>query len=917
MARHLVPPSTKVKSEVIFGLTFIEIFICLLGLGFSALFLLADLGENIQIIGFLGGLAITFLLIMKAGNLRGYQFFFYFFTFNLRKKKMENVTLKGDCEVAFKDNKVITPTMKSKIIEIYGIDFGILPERRQDQIIYRLNNLYRNLKYGSIVKLDKPINFKPYMEQINEKNKGWIDESLKAKNNYKDIKDMPDSEAFSYMARMDVLENYYKTLQYNNTINKQYVQTFYLVMYDNDEESLDFVSRQCLDYLTQSGVDAKLLDAQGVKQFYELFFDKKLDSEENFILPNITEKWNKLVIDGEKYRIATIDKIPLFAPNAWLNNVFRLKGTKVVMNFSIENDKKKIFKAINKTLTELRTRYGDKSLREDQRVDIAAQLAAIEELLDQLKMDNEALHTVSYYILYPDEDYKEIEQLFKDVNLYTDNLPFRQFSSYLAMLPYVHEIAPVNEAVKQWQTSTLSATFPFVTKLFMDPEGEYLGVADDIVFFDQFYSWKHKGRTRTSANLVVLGKTGGGKSYYMKKNIMQHLYNGVKVFILDPENEYDWMAKIFGGNIVDVGGVGSGIINPLQVFPTLKADDDEVGDSEDAALGEVSSHRQFLQEFFSIICPRLENRCFTYLDEAIGQLYAKFGVSDSTDVSELQPENFPTLEDLYNLIDEMTESELNNPKALQYNKESLVILRNNLKQFKKGGVHSKLWNGPTSLELNNDLTVLSFQSLFSANNTVVANAQMLLVMRYLMQEVIKNKNNNELYGTDKNVIVAVDEAHQFINPKFPVALDFMAQMVKRIRKYGGGMIVTTQNIADFIGQSEETKAKATAVINGCQYTMVFGLNPNDINNMIELYKNAGGLTQNEIDVLTDARQGEALLMIDNNTRMSVKVKLVDGEEPYIMRPRSEDLIPFDSNTKYELEEKLMEYEANNDNSPIN
>ena len=80
MARHLVPPSTKVKSEIIFGLTFIEIFICLLGLGFSALFLLADLGENIQIIGFLGGLAVTFLLIMKAGNLRGYQFFFYFFT---------------------------------------------------------------------------------------------------------------------------------------------------------------------------------------------------------------------------------------------------------------------------------------------------------------------------------------------------------------------------------------------------------------------------------------------------------------------------------------------------------------------------------------------------------------------------------------------------------------------------------------------------------------------------------------------------------------------------------------------------------------------------------------------------------------------------------------------------------------------
>ena len=266
-------------------------------------------------------------------------------------------------------------------------------------------------------------------------------------------------------------------------------------------------------------------------------------------------------------------------------------------------------------------------------------------------------------------------------------------------------------------------------------------------------------------------------------------------------------------------------------------------------------------------------------------LYEKFNITDYTDVSKLTPKDFPVLEDLYNEVEAMAEAELNNPNALAYNKETLVILKNNLKAFKTGGVHSKLWNGHTTLVLANDLTVLSFQSLFSANNTIVANAQMLLVMRYLMQEIIKNKNNNELYGTDKNVVVAVDEAHQFINPKFPVALDFMAQMVKRIRKYGGAMIVTTQNINDFVGLSEETKAKATAVINGCQYTMVFGLNPNDINNMIDLYKNSGGLTQNEIDVLVDARQGEALFMVDNNTRMSVKIHLIDGEEDYIIRPK--------------------------------
>ena len=878
--KHLVPPATRNKTQIIFGLTFLELFLSVICLAFSCLFLITNMEMNLKVIGFFSCLAITFILMIKVGNLRGYQFFFYLFTFNLRKKKLDKVSLKKDCYVTFNEDEVKSPTIKSKIIEINGIDFGILPERKQDQIIKRLTHLYKNVRSGKIVKLDKPINFQDYMEQTLKKKEKWLQKAQENLNKYPDAEDIPDKEAFAYLSRIEVLENYYNTLEHNHNVDKKFVQTFYLIVYDVNSENLDFTTKQALDYLIQCGIDSHILNNSEIKEFYELFYGKELDENEDFILPSIIEKWNKLLIDGQKWRIATIDRLPLFASNSWLNTVFRLKDTKVVLNFNIEPNKHKIFKMIDRSMIELKSRYNDEKLREDQKIDISTHLASLEQLLDQLKMDDEMLHTVSYFILYRDECSKEIDQIFRDVNLYTDNLIFRQFSSYLAMMPYVPQLETITNAVKQWQTSTLSATFPFVTKTFMDPEGEFLGVSDNYVFFDQFYSWKHRGNTRTSANLVVLGKTGGGKSYFMKKNVMQHLYNGVKVFILDPENEYDWMAKVFGGNIVDVGGVGDGIINPLQVFPTLKQDNESY-----SAFGEVSSHRQFLQEFFSIICPRLENRCFTYLDEAIGQLYNKFNISDQTDISVLNVEDFPTLEDLYNEVNDMTEKELNNPNALQYNQETLVILRNNLKSFKTGGVHSKLWNGKTTLVLNNDLTVLSFQSLFSANNTIVANAQMLLVMRYLMQEVIKNKNDNEIYNTDKNIVVAVDEAHQFINPKFPVALDFMAQMIKRIRKYGGAMIVTTQNISDFVGQTEETKAKATAVINGCQYTMVFGLNPNDINNMIDLYKNSGGLTQNEIDVLTDARQGEALFMVDNNTRMSVQIKLFDGEEEYIIRPK--------------------------------
>ena len=147
-----------------------------------------------------------------------------------------------------------------------------------------------------------------------------------------------------------------------------------------------------------------------------------------------------------------------------------------------------------------------------------------------------------------------------------------------------------------------------------------------------------------------------------------------------------------------------------------------------------------------------------------------------------------------------------------------------------------------------------------------------------MQEIIKNKSTND----KTNIQIVVDEAHQFINPDFPVALTFMSQMTKRIRKYGGSFVVATQNIKDFIGQNENIKAKATAVLNGCQYSAIFGLNPDDINSIIDLYKSYnGGLTKKEIESISLAKQGEVLLIIDPKTRINAKINLYYNEIKYI------------------------------------
>ena len=143
-------------------------------------------------------------------------------------------------------------------------------------------------------------------------------------------------------------------------------------------------------------------------------------------------------------------------------------------------------------------------------------------------------------------------------------------------------------------------------------------------------------------------------------------------------------------------------------------------------------------------------------------------------------------------------------------------------KFSTGGRNSNMWNGYSTLSTVENFIVFNFQSLLANRNNTIANAQMLLVLKYLDNEIIKNREYNTKYGANRKIIIVIDEAHVFIDSKYPLALDFMYQMAKRIRKYNGMQIVITQNIKDFVG-SEELARKSTAIINACQYSFIFSL----------------------------------------------------------------------------------------------
>ena len=236
----------------------------------------------------------------------------------------------------------------------------------------------------------------------------------------------------------------------------------------------------------------------------------------------------------------------------------------------------------------------------------------------------------------------------------------------------------------------------------------------------------------------------------------------------------------------------------------------------------------------------------------------------------LGPEDYPTFDDLYDKL--LTDYQASDS---DYMKNHLRVLISYISKFSTGGRNSHLWNGPSTLDVKENFTVFNFQSLLANKNNTVANAQMLLILKWLDNEIIKNRDYNEKYHASRKIIVVVDEAHVFIDEKYPIALDFMFQLAKRIRKYNGMQVVITQNVKDFVG-TEELARKSTAIINASQYSFIFPMAPNDMHDLCRLYEKAGEINETEQDEIVNNGRGHAFVVTSPASRSSIEITADDS-----------------------------------------
>lgn len=370
-----------------------------------------------------------------------------------------------------------------------------------------------------------------------------------------------------------------------------------------------------------------------------------------------------------------------------------------------------------------------------------------------------------------------------------------------------------------------------------------------------------RDKERVNSNMVVIGKSGSGKSYATKTLLSNLAAEDSKIFILDPENEYQALAENLKGKIIDVGSATQGRLNPFQIITGISDDEDD----EAAVKTSFNTHLQFLEEFFRQILPGIENDALEYLNNLIIRMYEAKDIDGNTDLSRLTPGDYPIFDDLYDKILGAYQTSKGD-----YSKGNLRVLLNYISKFATGGRNAAIWNGEATISTNENFIVFNFQSLLANKNNTIANAQMLLVLKWLDNEIIKNRDYNLKYKANRKIIVVIDEAHVFIDPKFPIALDFMFQLAKRIRKYNGMQIIITQNIKDFVG-TEEIARKSTAIINACQYSFIFPLAPNDMHDLCRLYEKAGAINESEQEEIVNNGRGRAFVITSPTKRTSVDI----------------------------------------------
>jgi len=457
-------------------------------------------------------------------------------------------------------------------------------------------------------------------------------------------------------------------------------------------------------------------------------------------------------------------------------------------------------------------------------------------LLEAIENGTEKMFTMSLYIDAKAYDKKELEKVSGLIKskmssiMVTPKVPsFQMYKALRSVLPIqLDELAITREIT----SSAASACFPFaITSLEHHATGILLGfnqINNIPIIIDPF--------ELSNPNILVLGTSGGGKSYTIKLLLMREYLEGVDINIIDPQAEYTDLATTFNGKTIRISPDSDSIINPMDL------------------MGQPLEEKKLsLLTFFRVLLGELNEGERAILDDAIDSTYEDIGITKDPKTWARKP---PTLENLYDHIMPLTRSE----KDIIY-KPAMAIV-NRLKGYVSGPM--KFLNQQTRMELDNRVITFDVKEIPDVGKGPI----MFLILEYVYNQMKKSR---------KRKILVIDEAWSVFSAGEEG--EYILRLVKTCRKFNLSLTMITQDVEDVL-----TSRAGRAVMTNTATKILLKQDTTVIDAISEKFK----LNEAETRFLRVATVGSALLIAEN-LRVPIHIQ-ASPEEHRILTTKPDELM---------------------------
>jgi conjugal transfer ATP-binding protein TraC len=553
--------------------------------------------------------------------------------------------------------------------------------------------------------------------------------------------------------------------------------------------------------------DTKGADASMLSVLPEQIYESATLELRDIIAPSALKIETKSISLGDKIaRTFFIISYPRFLVDNWFSPIINLDKIFDVSIFIHPIDTSLMLRQFQKKVAEVQsqinTREG-KGMVRDPMLDTAYQ--DLEGLRDSLIQAQEKMFDVGVYItVYADNElelYKienEIKSILESKLIYIKPALFQQEEGFKSVIPTGTDLLQIHQKLN---SEPLSSIFPFVSFDLTSDKGILYGINrhnSSLVIFDRF--------SLENYNSVTFAKSGSGKSYATKLEILRSLMFDIDVIVIDPEREYEYLAEAVGGRYFNISLSSDHHINPFDL-PIPREDET----AEDVLRSNIIN----LVGLFRLMLGGLTPEEDSIVDRAISETYAIKDITPESDFSNIEP---PLLSDFEMVLSGMDGSES-------------VVQR--LAKFTKGS-WSTFINRPSNVDINKKFVVFSVRDMEDELKPIA----MYIVTHFIWNTIRK---------TLKKRLLVVDEAWWMM--KSEDTASFLYSLAKRGRKYYLGLSTITQDAADFM-----KSPYGVPIITNSSIQLLLKQSPSTI----EILQKTFNLTDEEKYLLLESGVGEGI-----------------------------------------------------------